>query len=83
THSETIDAKDNWWGSERQAYISGKIHDGMDDSLLVDVDYWPPVLDNRSLIEGDCLPGWVLDRKRCYRYMGGALPFEEAKRFCQ
>ncbi|CAG5132059.1 unnamed protein product, partial [Candidula unifasciata] len=82
-NTQPIDAKSNWWGSEREAYISGKTYDSSDDSSLVEVEFWPPVLDNRTLVEGNCLPGWVFDQKRCYRYMGGALPFEQAKQFCQ
>ncbi|KAH9500139.1 hypothetical protein Btru_077291 [Bulinus truncatus] len=78
-----IDAKNNWWGSERMAYINGKTFDFSDDASLVQVDFWPAVVDNRSMVEGNCLPGWVYDNKRCYRYMGGALPYEKAKEFCQ
>ncbi|XP_012945265.1 protein bark beetle [Aplysia californica] len=80
---QDISAKNNWWGSERRAFISGKTYDNFDNKDLVEIDYWPPIIDSRSIIEGDCLPGWVLDKNRCFRYMGGALPFEEAKLFCQ
>ncbi|CAL1535561.1 unnamed protein product [Lymnaea stagnalis] len=78
----SIDAKNNWWGSERTAYISGKTYDFSDEDRLVEVNFIPPIIDNRSLVEGDCLPGWVLDKQRCYRYMGGALPYDKAKEFC-
>ncbi|GFR58263.1 neurotrypsin [Elysia marginata] len=78
-----IDARSNWWGSEREAYINGKTYDYSDDPKLAEVNFWPPILDARSVIEGDCLPGWVQDKNRCYRYMGGALPFERARAFCK
>ncbi|KAK0049320.1 protein bark beetle [Biomphalaria pfeifferi] len=81
--TRNIDAKDNWWGSERQAYINGKIFDVSDDINLVQVDFWPAIIDNRSMVEANCLPGWVYDNKRCYRYMGGAVPYDRAKEFCQ
>ncbi|GFO27981.1 class a scavenger receptor srcr domain with c-type lectin domain [Plakobranchus ocellatus] len=78
-----IDARSNWWGSEREAYINGKTYDYSDDPRLAEVNFWPPILDARSVIEGQCLPGWVQDKNRCYRYMGGALPFQEAREFCK
>nr|KAG5700697.1 hypothetical protein BaRGS_029062 [Batillaria attramentaria] len=78
-----IMARNNWWGSDLRSYISGKIWDNFDQPNLVSVDFWQPKLDNRSVVEGKCMPGWKLDSGRCYRFMGGALPYHEANSFCQ
>ncbi|XP_067681580.1 protein bark beetle-like [Haliotis asinina] len=78
-----VNATQNWWGSDRIGYINGKIWDESDNPLLSPVVFAPPKLDNRSVVDGKCRPGWKLDTGRCYRYMGGALPFYEANEFCR
>ena len=47
-----VDATYNWWGSERPAYISGKIWDGRDNDSLVEVEFQPYRVSNVSLING-------------------------------
>ena len=32
---------------------------------------------------GKCAPGWKQDSGRCYRFMGGALPYYQARDFCR
>lgn len=54
-YAQPVDAKDNWWGSEREAFINGKTYDYSDDSSLVEVNFWPPILDNRTLVDGKCI----------------------------
>lgn len=78
-----INASNNWWGSDLRSYISGKIWDSFDDPNMMGVEFWQPKLDNRSVVEGKCDPGWKLDSGRCYRFMGGALPYHDANTFCQ
>ncbi|KAK6181325.1 hypothetical protein SNE40_009204 [Patella caerulea] len=78
-----IEAVENWWGSDRQAFISGKVWDAFDEKSLAAITVLPPKLSNRSVVEGDCLPGWKLDSGRCYRYMGAAVPFDKAIEFCK
>lgn len=78
-----IDARNNWWGSELRSFISGKVWDNYDDPSMVSVQFWQPKLDNRSVVEGKCLPGWKLDNNRCYRFMGGALNYFQARDFCK
>ncbi|KAK3092533.1 hypothetical protein FSP39_004063 [Pinctada imbricata] len=80
---EPINARYNWWGSVREGYINGKIWDNLDNSSLVDIVYTPWRQSNNTLIDGKCPPGWRLDENRCYRYMGAALPYFEAKDFCR
>ncbi|KAL3873370.1 hypothetical protein ACJMK2_036499 [Sinanodonta woodiana] len=81
--STPIDATGNWWGSPVLGYISGKIWDRVDNVSLVGVDFNPYKIDNQSMIDGKCAPGWHLDSDRCYRYMGAALPYYEADSFCR
>ncbi|XP_076442507.1 protein bark beetle-like [Babylonia areolata] len=84
TTDRSISAKDNWWGSELRSYINGKIWDELDDKQMVAVDFWQPKLDNRTVVdEGKCPPGWKVDNERCYRFMGGALPYYQARDFCR
>ena len=35
------------------------------------------------MFTGKCAPGWKLDSGRCYRFMGGALPYYQARDFCR
>lgn len=38
-----------------------------------------------NYITGKCAPGWMLEEEaqRCYKYMGAALPYNEANDFCK
>ncbi|XP_074661276.1 protein bark beetle-like [Tubulanus polymorphus] len=78
-----IDARDNWWGSHNVFYIQGRMWDYRDDWWLIKVDFYPYHKSNNSVLEGRCPPGWVLYEERCYIYIGGAVPFDEAKEQCR
>ena len=49
---EPVDAKSNWWGSERESYINGKVWDRLDNTSLVDIVFSPWRVSNASLIDG-------------------------------
>ncbi|XP_064633824.1 protein bark beetle-like isoform X2 [Lineus longissimus] len=78
-----IEAIKNWWGSHLDVYIKGRIWDRDDDRYLVPVDYKPFYASNSSVLDGLCPPGWSLHDERCFLYMGGAVPFEEARMQCK
>ncbi|XP_033735968.1 LOW QUALITY PROTEIN: protein bark beetle-like [Pecten maximus] len=78
-----IEATQNWWGSNRPAYINGKIWDQSDNDSLVSITFDPYRVTNQSIIDGKCAPGWRIHDNRCYRYMGAALPYYEAINFCR
>ena len=41
------------------------------------------VQETAYFFSGTCAPGWKESGKRCYRFMGGALPYFEALKFCE
>ena len=53
--STSIIATDNWWGSNSQGYISGKILDKSDNDSLVAVDYEPYKVSDQSIVDGKLL----------------------------
>ncbi|VDI16459.1 Hypothetical predicted protein [Mytilus galloprovincialis] len=81
--SKPIDARENWWGSERPNFVLGRIWDNRDNQSLITVNYLPIKVTNVSLIDGKCPPGWRLNDQRCYRYMGASLPYYDAIEFCK
>lgn len=40
-------------------------------------------MNNRSILDGKCPPGWSLIHDTCYIYIGVPMTFPEAKSFCQ
>lgn len=40
-------------------------------------------MNNRSILNGKCPPGWDLVGETCYMYIGAPMTFWEAKAFCQ
>lgn len=40
-------------------------------------------MNNRSILDGKCPPGWSLIHDTCYTYIGVPMTFHEAKSFCQ
>lgn len=51
--SKPIDARENWWGSERPNYVLGRIWDHRDNRTLNSVNYLPIKVTNISLIDGN------------------------------
>lgn len=77
-----IDAKHNWWGFNETLAVSGRVKDRADNPDLLEVDFRPYLLNNRSILSGKCPPGWTLVGDTCFIYIGAPMTFFEAKRFC-
>ncbi|KAL0266608.1 UNVERIFIED_CONTAM: hypothetical protein PYX00_009105 [Menopon gallinae] len=78
-----IDAKHNWWGFNESLAVSGRIKDRLDEPDLLEVDYKPYLMNNRSILSGKCPPGWTLVGDTCYIYIGAPMSFYEAREFCK
>ncbi|XP_054714634.1 protein bark beetle-like [Uloborus diversus] len=78
-----IDAKMNWWGFNGTAAISGRIKDYSDFEELLEVEYYPYLHDNSSVLSGKCAGGWKKIGDTCFLYVGGVMTYAEAKRFCE
>ncbi|KAJ8986059.1 hypothetical protein NQ317_003352 [Molorchus minor] len=57
--------------------------DQSDDPKLLEVIYEPFYMNNRTILNGKCPPGWDLVGETCYMYIGSPMTFWEAKAFCQ
>ncbi|XP_029656084.1 protein bark beetle-like isoform X1 [Octopus sinensis] len=78
---EPINAKENWWGVREEFFIAAKILDAANNESLVPVDYKPyKVL---PPVDGNCAPGWIAEKTRCFRYMGGVQTYYGAVKYCQ
>ncbi|CAH1173589.1 unnamed protein product [Phaedon cochleariae] len=78
-----IDAANNYWGSNVTLAVRGRIRDQSDDPRLLEVLFEPFYMNNGSILDGKCPPGWALVGETCYMYVGAPMTFWEAKAFCQ
>ncbi|XP_025830817.1 protein bark beetle [Agrilus planipennis] len=78
-----IDAEYNYWGYNTTLAVSGRIRDQRDDPTLLEVSYEPFYMNNETILDGKCPPGWDLVGDTCYIYIGAPMSFYEARRFCQ
>ncbi|CAG9761945.1 unnamed protein product [Ceutorhynchus assimilis] len=78
-----IDAIYNYWGINTTLAVRGRIRDQMDDPRLLEVAFEPFYMNNRSILNNKCPPGWELVGETCYMYVGAPMTFWEAKAFCQ
>jgi hypothetical protein len=78
-----IDAKHNWWGYNETLAVMGRICDHSDDLDLLEVDFRPFHMNNRSILSGKCPPGWSQVGDTCYIYIGAPMRFEDARSFCR
>lgn len=63
--------------------MSGRIKDLSDDLNLLEVTYVPYYMNNETILDGKCPPGWDLVGDTCYIYVGAPMTFEEARAFCR
>ncbi|GBO98348.1 Protein bark beetle [Eumeta japonica] len=78
-----IDAKHNYWSYNESSAVGGRIRDRSDDPLLLEVDYTPYYMNNRTVLGGGkCPPGWDPVADTCYMYVGAPMTYEEARLFC-
>lgn len=78
-----IDAKHNYWGFNETLAVSGRIKDRLDEQHLLEVDFIPFHMNNKSVLSGKCPPGWDLVGDTCYIYVGAPMTFSEAREFCK
>lgn len=78
-----IDAANNYWGFNTTLAVRGRIRDQSDDYRLLEVINEPYYMNNRSILNGKCPPGWDLVGETCYMYIGAPMTFWEARAFCQ
>ncbi|XP_066146694.1 protein bark beetle [Euwallacea fornicatus] len=78
-----IDAAYNYWGFNTTSAVRGRIKDQTDDPRLLEVTYEPYYMNNKSLLNDKCPPGWELVGETCYMYVGAPMTFWEARKFCQ
>ena len=55
----------------------------LDDPLLLEVQYTPFHMNNQTVLDGKCPPGWTLLLDTCYIYIGAPMTFYEARDFCR
>lgn len=54
-----------------------------DDPMLIEVDYRPFHMNNQTVLDGKCPPGWTQVIDTCYIYIGAPMTFAEARDFCR
>lgn len=55
----------------------------IDDPSLLEVAYFPYQLNNKTILDDKCPPGWNLILDTCYKYVGAPMTFFEARDFCR
>ena len=55
--------------------MAGRIKDLHDEEGLLEVDFTPFQMNNKTLLSGKCQPGWTLLDSTCYMYHGGPMTF--------
>ncbi|XP_055592413.1 protein bark beetle-like isoform X1 [Uranotaenia lowii] len=78
-----IDAKHNFWSFNETLAVGGRIRDRYDDPQLLEVQYLPLHMNNLTVLDGKCPPGWTLLVDTCYMYVGAPMSFREARDFCR
>ena len=77
-----INAKYNYWAYNESFAVAGRIKDLHDENGLLEVDFTPFHMNNRTLLSGKCHPGWTLVGETCFMYHGAPMSFNNAKSFC-
>ena len=77
-----INAKFNYWGYNETYAVAGRIKDLTDEDGLLEVDFTPFHMNNKTLMSGKCHPGWTLIGNTCFMYHGAPMSFDDAKAFC-
>lgn len=55
----------------------------LDDPQLLEVNFMPFHMNNETILDGKCPPGWSLILDTCYMYVGAPMTFYEARDFCR
>ncbi|XP_036214601.2 protein bark beetle isoform X2 [Bactrocera oleae] len=78
-----IDARHNYWSYNNTISVQSRIRDKSDDPLLLEVQAVPFQMNNLTILDGKCPPGWSLVHDTCFIYVGAPLTFHEARAFCR
>lgn len=78
-----VDARHNWWGYNETLAVAGRIRDRGDSPELLQVDYQPFHMNNKSVLSGKCPPAWELVGDTCYILIGAPMDFYSARDFCR
>lgn len=78
-----VDARHNWWGYNETLAVAGRIRDREDSPDLLQVDYVPFHMSNKTVLTGKCPPAWELVGDTCYIYIGAPMDFYTARDFCR
>ncbi|XP_046801135.1 protein bark beetle isoform X1 [Lucilia cuprina] len=78
-----IDARHNYWSYNNSISVQSRIKDKSDDPLLLEVQAVPFQMNNQSILDGKCPPGWAQVHDTCFMYVGVPMTFHEAKDFCR
>ncbi|KAL7298469.1 hypothetical protein TKK_0008256 [Trichogramma kaykai] len=78
----SVDARHNYWGYNETLAVGGRIRDRGDSPELLQVEYQPFQMNNRSVLNGKCPPAWDLVGDTCYIYIGAPMTFYAARDFC-
>ncbi|XP_020286537.1 protein bark beetle isoform X2 [Pseudomyrmex gracilis] len=78
-----VDARHNWWGYNETLAVAGRIRDRGDSPELLEVDYQPFHMNNKSVLNGKCPPAWDLVGDTCYIFIGAPMDFYSARDFCR
>ncbi|XP_054741887.1 protein bark beetle isoform X2 [Anastrepha obliqua] len=78
-----IDARHNYWSYNNTISVQSRIRDKSDDPLLLEVQALPFQMNNLTILDGKCPPGWALVHDTCFIYVGAPLTFHEARAFCR
>ncbi|KAG1658471.1 Protein bark beetle [Nymphon striatum] len=82
---EAVHATHNWWGYNETIAIIGRIKDQYDNKELLLVKHKNFFMNNKTVLSdnGKCGPGYTIVGKTCILFIGGILPFKDAKEFCE
>ncbi|CAD7079360.1 unnamed protein product [Hermetia illucens] len=78
-----IDATHNYWSYNETISVGSRIRDKSDDPLLLEVQFIPFHMNNETILDGKCPPGWNLVLDTCFMYVGAPMTFYEAREFCR
>ncbi|KAH8259932.1 hypothetical protein KR038_005318 [Drosophila bunnanda] len=83
TWSSKIDARHNYWSYNNTISVQSRIRDKSDDPMLLEVLAVPFQMNNETILDGKCPPGWALVHDTCFIYVGAPMTFHEARDFCR
>ncbi|XP_055855042.1 protein bark beetle isoform X1 [Episyrphus balteatus] len=78
-----VDARHNYWSFNESISVESRIRDKSDDPYLLEVEAVPFQMNNQTILDGKCPPGWTLVMDTCFIYIGAPMPFREARDFCR